>query len=56
MRSRTFPLDRSSALRAGEVAATLKRAGKDIGLADYWQAGICFDRVEGLGLFDVAAS
>jgi tRNA(fMet)-specific endonuclease VapC len=70
MRSRTFLLDPRSALRAGEVAATLKRAGKDIGLADCLQAGIClnfglpfatrnrnhFNRVEGLRLFDVAAS
>ncbi|MCV7402034.1 type II toxin-antitoxin system VapC family toxin [Mycobacterium fragae] len=67
VRSRTFPLDPSSALRAGDVAATLRAAGKDIGMADCLQAGIClnfdlpfatrnrkhFDRVEGLRLFDV---
>jgi tRNA(fMet)-specific endonuclease VapC len=69
VRSRTFPLDPSSALRAGELAATLRGAGQDIGLADCLQAGIClnfdlpfatrnrkhFDRVEGLRLVDVAA-
>ncbi|MGH3541484.1 MAG: type II toxin-antitoxin system VapC family toxin [Mycobacterium sp.] len=68
--SRTFPLDSRSALRAGELAATLRGAGQDIGLADYLQAGIClnfdlpfatrnrkhFSRVEGLRLHDVAAS
>lgn len=67
VRSRTFPLDPSSALRAGDVAATLRAAGNDIGMADCLQAGIClnfdlpfatrnrkhFDRVEGLRLFDV---
>lgn len=67
--SRTFPLDPKSALRAGELAATLRGAGQDIGLADCLQAGIClrfdlpfatrnrkhFDRVEGLQLFDLAA-
>lgn len=66
--SRTFPLDSESALRAGELAARLRGAGQDIGLADCLQAGIClkfdlpfatrnrkhFDRVEGLRLFDVA--
>ncbi len=66
--SRTFPLDSRSALRAGELAATLRGAGQDIGLADCLQAGIClnydlpfatrnhkhFDRVEGLRLVDVA--
>lgn len=65
--SRTFPLDPGSALRAGEVAATLRGAGQDIGLADCLQAGIClkfdlpfatrnrkhFDRVEGLRLLDI---
>ncbi|MGH3576358.1 MAG: type II toxin-antitoxin system VapC family toxin, partial [Mycobacterium sp.] len=35
--SRTFPLDSRSALRAGELAATLRGAGQDIGLADYLQ-------------------
>lgn len=65
--SRTFPLDPGSALRAGEVAATLRGAGQDIGLADCLQAGIClkfdlpfatrnrkhFNRVEGLRLLDI---
>lgn len=69
VRSRTFPLDASSALRAGELAATLRRAGQDIGLADCLQAGIClnfdlpfatrnrkhFNRVAGLRLADLAA-
>ncbi|WP_255564730.1 type II toxin-antitoxin system VapC family toxin [Candidatus Mycobacterium methanotrophicum] len=68
VRSRTFPLDPASALRAGEVAAVLRAAGQDIGMADCLQAGIClnldlafatrnrsrFDRVDGLRLFDVA--
>jgi tRNA(fMet)-specific endonuclease VapC len=67
VRSRTFPLDAASALRGGEVAATLRGAGQDIGLADCLQAGIClnfdlpfatrnrkhFNRVEGLRLLDV---
>jgi tRNA(fMet)-specific endonuclease VapC len=67
-RSRTFPLDPTSALRAGGVAATLRAAGQEIGMADCLQAGIClnfdlpfatrnrkhFDRVEGLRLFDIA--
>lgn len=69
VRSRTFPLDPASALRAGDVAATLRAAGQDIGMADCLQAGIClnrdlplatrnrrhFDRVEGLRLLDVAS-
>lgn len=69
-RSRTFPLDPGSALRAGEVAATLRSAGQDIGLADCLQAGIClkfdlplatrnhkhFGPVAGLQLFDSAAA
>jgi tRNA(fMet)-specific endonuclease VapC len=68
--SRTFPLDPESALRAGEVAATLRAAGQDVGMADCLQAGIClrfdlpfatrnrkhFDRVTGLRLFDVNAA
>jgi tRNA(fMet)-specific endonuclease VapC len=68
--SRTFPLDPESALRAGEVAAMLRAAGQDIGMADCLQAGIClrfdlpfatrnrehFDRVTGLLLFDVNAA
>jgi tRNA(fMet)-specific endonuclease VapC len=68
VRSRTFPLDPASALRAGDVAATLRSAGQDIGLADCLQAGIClnfdlpfatrnskhFNRVKGLRLLDVA--
>lgn len=67
LRSRTFPLDSRSALRAGEVAATLRRNGQDIGLADCLQAGIClnfglplatrnrkhFQRVDGLRLHQV---
>ncbi|OBI42942.1 hypothetical protein A5707_05715 [Mycobacterium kyorinense] len=67
VRSRAFPLDPVSALRAGDVAATLRAAGQDIGMADCLQAGIClnfelpfatrnrkhFDRVAGLRLFDV---
>lgn len=70
VKSRTFPLDPESALRAGEVAATLRAAGQDIGMADCVQAGIClkfdlpfatrnrkhFDRVTGLRLFDVGAA
>jgi tRNA(fMet)-specific endonuclease VapC len=69
VRSRTYPLDSASALRAGELAAMLRGAGQDIGMADCLQAGIClnfglpfatrnrkhFDRVEGLRLFDLAA-
>jgi tRNA(fMet)-specific endonuclease VapC len=69
-RSRTFPLDLESALRAGEVAATLRAAGQDIGMADCLQAGIClrfdlplatrnhkrFERVAGLRLYDVDAA
>jgi tRNA(fMet)-specific endonuclease VapC len=69
VRLRTFPLDLASALRGGELAANLRRAGQDIGLADCLQAGVClnydllfatrnrkhFDRVEGLRLLDVAA-
>lgn len=65
-RSRTFPLDPAAALRAGEVAAALRTAGNDIGMADCLQAGIClkfdlplatrnrkhFERVAGLRLFD----
>jgi len=68
-RSRTFPLDPDSALRAGEVAATLRSAGQDIGMADCLQAGIClrfdlplatrnrkhFNRVAGLRLFDIGS-
>src|SRR5438445_1073234 len=60
--SRTFPLDPASALRAGDVAASLRATGQDIGMADCLQAGIClnfdlpfatrnrkhFDRVDGL--------
>ena len=68
IRSRTFPLDSGSALRAGELAATLRGSGQDIGLADCLQAGIClnfdlpfatrndkhFNRVPGLRLLDVS--
>jgi tRNA(fMet)-specific endonuclease VapC len=70
VQSRTFPLDPGSALRAGEVAATLRAAGQDIGMADCLQAGIClkfdlpfatrnrrhFTRVEGLRLLDFNAA
>ncbi len=69
VRSRTFPLDSGSALRAGELAATLRGTGQEIGLADCLQAGIClnfdlpfatrnrkhFDRVERLQLLDIPA-
>ncbi len=69
-RSRTVVLDLASALRAGEIAATLQKAGSGIGFADCLQAGIClrhdlplatrnrrhFDRVEGLRLVDVDAA
>ena len=69
VKSRIFPLDPGSALRAGELAAALRGAGQDIGLADCLQAGIClnrdlpfatrnrkhFDRVERLRLVDVGA-
>ncbi len=40
-RSRTVPLDLPSALLGGEVAATLRSRGEDIGMADCLQAGIC---------------
>jgi tRNA(fMet)-specific endonuclease VapC len=70
VQSRTFPLDPGSALRAGEVAATLRAAGQDIGMADCLQAGIClkfdlpfatrnrrhFTRVESLRLLDFNAA
>lgn len=69
VQSRTFPFDPRSALRGGEVAATLRGAGEDIGMADCLQAGIClnfdlplatrnrkhFNRVDGLRLFDIDA-
>lgn len=69
-RSRTFPLDPGSALRAGEVAASLRSAGQDIGMADCLQASIClkadlpfatrnrrhFDRIAGLRLVDIGAT
>ncbi|MGH3855785.1 MAG: type II toxin-antitoxin system VapC family toxin [Pseudonocardiaceae bacterium] len=69
-RSRTLALDLVSALKAGEIAASLQKAGSPIGLADCLQAGVCvrhglplatrnrkhFDRVEGLQLVDVDAS
>jgi tRNA(fMet)-specific endonuclease VapC len=38
-RSRTLALDLASALRAGEIAASLQKAGSAIGLADCLQAG-----------------
>ncbi len=67
LRSRTFPLDPGCALRAGEVAAELRAAGRGIGFADCLQAGTClrfdlpfatrnrkhFDRVDGLRLIDI---
>jgi len=67
LRSRTVPVDQASALRAGEVATTLRRSGQDIGLADCLQAGVClrhglplatrnrkhFARVDNLRLVDV---
>lgn len=67
LRSRTFPLDLGCALRAGEVASTLRGEGRDIGLAGCLQAGSClrfdlpfatrnrkdFDRVENLRLVDI---
>jgi tRNA(fMet)-specific endonuclease VapC len=70
VQSRTFPLDTGSALRAGEVAATLRAAGQDIGMADCLQAGIClkfdlpfatrnhkhFSRIPGLRLVDINAA
>jgi len=70
VRSRTFPLDPGSALQAGEVAAALRAAGQDIGMADCVQAGIClkfdlpfatrnrkhFNRVAGLRLVDIDAA
>ncbi len=68
--SRTFPLDYSAALRAGEVAATLRAAGQEIGMADCLQAGIClkfdlpfatrnrkhFSRIAGLRLMGIEAA
>lgn len=62
--NRTVPLDLTSALRAGEVFATLTSKGTGIGMADCMLAGIClrhdlplatrnsrhFERVEGLQL------
>lgn len=39
VRSRTFPIDVASALRAGEVAAALRADGRDIGVFDCLQAG-----------------
>jgi tRNA(fMet)-specific endonuclease VapC len=66
---RTLPLDLNAAVRGGEVAATLRRQGQDIGFADCLQAGVClrhdlplatrnrkhFSRVEGLQLADLDA-
>jgi len=40
-RSRTLPLDTAAAWLAGEVALALRTSGKDIGMADCLQAGIC---------------
>jgi tRNA(fMet)-specific endonuclease VapC len=70
VRRRTLPLDQTSALRAGEVAAGLRGQGRDIGLADCLQAGIClrhelqfatrnrrhFERVQGLRLVELGAA
>ena len=64
LRKRTFPLDQTSALLAGEVAADLQARGEEIGLADMLQAAVClrhnlplatrnrshFSRVRGLEL------
>jgi tRNA(fMet)-specific endonuclease VapC len=68
LRARTIPLDLPSALRAGEVFATLTTKGTGIGMADCMLAGIClrhdlplatrnsrhFERVEGLQLVEHA--
>lgn len=70
LRGRTYPLDVASALRAGQVASTLRQQGLGIGFADCLQAGIClrygvplatrnrkhFGRVEELRLVDAAQS
>ncbi len=64
---RTLPLDLNAAVRGGEVAAILRRQGRDIGFADCLQAGVClrhdlplatrnrkhFSRVDGLQLADL---
>lgn len=69
LNTRTFPLDVAAALRGGEVAATLRRQGREIGFADSLQAGTClryglpfatrnrkpFERVDGLRLADLSA-
>jgi tRNA(fMet)-specific endonuclease VapC len=69
-RSRSLPLDLSSALQAGRVSATLRAEGRNIGFADCLQAGICiryglafatrnrthFERVDDLELLEVGAS
>jgi len=66
VRGRCFPLDLRSAMRAGEIAASLQSEGWGIGFADCLQAGAClrhglplatrnrkhFDRVDGLQLVD----
>jgi tRNA(fMet)-specific endonuclease VapC len=68
-RRRTLPLDLRSALRGGEVASTLRRAGREVGLADCLQAGIClrhglplatrnrrhFERIDDLELYALAS-
>jgi tRNA(fMet)-specific endonuclease VapC len=68
LRARTIPLDPPSAMRAGEVFATLTTKGTGIGMADCMLAGIClrhdlplatrnsrhFERVEGLQLVEHA--
>lgn len=65
--SRTLPLDRLAAVRGGAVASDLRARGRDIGMADCLQAGIClrhdlplatrnrrhFERIEGLMLVDL---
>lgn len=64
--TRTLPLDQAAALIAGEVYATLRASGLDIGVQDCLLAGTClrfdlplatrnvrhFGRVEGLRLID----
>lgn len=63
-RSRTLPVDLAGAIRGGEVFGLLRSQGREIGMADSIQAGIClrhalplatrnrahFSRVEGLEL------
>jgi predicted nucleic acid-binding protein len=67
--TRTLPLDQAAALIAGEVYATLRASGLDIGVQDCLLASTClrydlplatrnlrhFGRVEGLRLVDGTA-